>query len=92
MRAARVAGSQPRSCISRLDQPSPAPNTNRPPLRSASVHAALATAIGCRCGRTSTDVPMRSERATAQTKAQTQTASYCGESGFQSIFPSLEYG
>ena len=63
------------ACISFSIAPTPTPRISRPPLRTSSVAAALASRIGLWYGSTSTDVPRRTREVRAATKLRSVSGS-----------------
>src|SRR5690606_26303254 len=61
LRMPRSPNSLPSPSYSTLFQPTPTPSRSRPPLRTSTSAACLATSAVCRCGRITTPVTSSSE-------------------------------
>lgn len=75
VKAPRSANGLPIASISCSIAPTPTPRINRPPLRTSSVAAVLASLMGLWYGSTSTEVPRRTRVVLAATKLRSVSGS-----------------
>ena len=92
VRAPRRANGTPSASNSSRDQPTPTPSVSRPPLRTSSDAACLATSTGLCSGRSSTPVARAIVRVAAAAKLRPMSGSSQSASAGTAMRPSSAYG
>ncbi len=92
LRAPRRSQGTPSASNSSCSQPTPRPNSKRPPDSWSRVASSFASTKGLRWGTIRMQVPKRSFGAAAAANASQMSGSGTGVSGSAGILPSAEYG